>query len=321
MESGFRLTERGEAFIREWTDGSECIVARTSGSTGVPKTISLLKSDMRVSARATNCFFGINAESVLVCPLSADYIAGKMMIVRALEARCRLYMAEPSNNVTATVSAALAECGRIDLLPLVPSQCDSFLAATTRKGVRHVIVGGAPVSQETEARLVAGHRSVWATYGMTETCSHVAVRPIGSQLYEAMPGITFSADGDRRLAIDAPSFSFRRIQTNDIVELTDSTHFRWLGRADNVINSGGIKIFPEQLERQLAPYIPVPFYFKGEDDPKWGTRLVLVAECDEAEAPDLMAVCREHLPAYHVPKAVRLVSLLPQTPNGKLRRL
>ena len=140
-------------------------------------------------------------------------------------------------------------------------------------------------------------------------------------LYGLMPGVTFSADSQGKLDITAPAYSFCRLQTNDIVEIVDSLHFRWLGRADNVVNSGGIKIFPEELERQLAGLIPFQFYFKGEPDEKWGSRLVLVARCAESEAARLAEICRANLPHYSIPKEIRCVQDIPKTSNGKLRRL
>lgn len=315
------LTDKGRGFLAEWLSDGEFVEARTSGSTGSPKAIRLPKKDMRVSARATNLFFGIDKDSLLVCPLSADYIAGKMMIVRAVEAGCRLIMLEPSNHIAAEVAKSVADNGKIDLLPLVPSQCESLISVVDTAAIRNVIVGGAPVSSKMERALSNLDCSVWATYGMTETCSHVAVRPMGRDIYEAMPGVTFSTDNDGKLTIEAPRYSFAELQTNDIVELVDNRHFRWIGRADNVINSGGIKIFPEQLESLLAPDIPYPFYFKGEPDDKWGTRLIMVAQCPESEADRLRDICRLRLQPYQVPKEIRCVSELPKTSNGKIKRL
>ncbi len=315
------LTDKGRVFLDEWLSHTPFIEAHTSGSTGKPKTIRLPKNDMRVSARATNRFFGINAESLLVCPLSADYIAGKMMIVRAVEAGCRLIMVEPTNHLESILPRIIADYGTVSLLPLVPSQCESFINLKIDGSVRNVIVGGAPVSPETESRLADFDCAIWATYGMTETCSHVAVRPMGSQIYQGMPGVTFSADSQEKLKISAPAYSFGRLLTNDSVEIVDSRHFRWLGRADNVVNSGGIKIFPEELERQLAGLIPFQFYFKGEPDEKWGSRLVLVIQCDESETDRIAEICRTNLPYYSIPKEIRCVPDIPKTSNGKIRRI
>lgn len=316
-----QLTAEGSGFLAEWLSVGDFVEARTSGSTGSPKAILLPKNDMRVSARATNLFFGIDRDSLLVCPLSADYIAGKMMIVRAVEAGCRLIMLEPSNHIAAGVAKIVDDNGKIDLLPLVPSQCESLISDVDTASIRNVIVGGAPVSSKMERVLSNLDCSVWATYGMTETCSHVAVRPMGRDIYEAMPGVTFSADNDGKLTIEAPRYSFSELHTNDIVGLVDNRHFRWIGRADNVINSGGIKIFPEQLESLLAPDIPYPFYFKGEADDKWGTRLIMVAQCPESETDRLRDICRLRLQPYQVPKEIRCVSELPKASNGKIKRL
>ncbi len=319
-DNRLRLTAKGESFLAEWLSGSTYIEAHTSGSTGTPKTIHLPKSDMRVSAEATNHFFGIKEDSLLVCPLSADYIAGKMMIVRAVLSGCRLIMIEPSNNPAPELNKIMEGNGDIDLLPLVPSQCES-LWMVDRGSIKNIIIGGAPVSPAMEERLATLPIAIWATYGMTETCSHVAVRPMGSPLYRAMPGIIFSTDAEGKLTIESPDYSFGRLSTNDIAELSDRQTFRWLGRADNVVNSGGIKLFPEQIERQLAIHISIPFYLKGDIDPKWGTRLVLVAECPASETQRLADICKTYLPAYSRPKEIRCVTRLHRTPNGKLRRL
>ncbi len=315
------LTERGVAFLKEWRSQDQFVEAHTSGSTGAPKTIRLPKCDMIASAEATNRFFGITSDSILACPLSADYIAGKMMIVRAAVAGCRLFMVEPSNNLGDGINRIIDQEGRIDLLPIVPSQCDSVINDVNVARVGHIIVGGAPIPSAKEDALAKLACEIWATYGMTETCSHVAVRHIGSKEYRAMPGVSFSTESKSLLVIDAPAYSFKRLRTNDVVSLVDSHHFIWLGRADNVVNSGGLKIYPEQVERMLEPYIQVPFYLKGEEDSKWGTRLVMVAQCDPSEVPELLEICRRWLPSHSVPKNIYSVAELPRTSNGKLRRL
>lgn len=217
-------TPETEKFLREWFSDSDTITAHTSGSTGKPKEIRLLKSDMVVSATATCRYFSLTSDSVLVCPLSADYIAGKMMIVRALVSGAALSMINPSNRPD------LERFDRITLLPVVPSQLQSLLEnGSLAKKVTNLLVGGSPVSEEIEHRISIAGYNAFASYGMTETCSHVALRRFGDQFFEALPGIVFSTDIDSCLSISAPLFSFKSLQTNDIVNLADSTHFRWIG--------------------------------------------------------------------------------------------
>lgn len=309
------LTPAAESFLREWERDTDFIVAHTSGSTGKPKEVCLPKADMRLSARNTNMRFGIDGTSLLVCPLSVGYIAGKMMVVRALEAGCSLMFEEPSNE------PLKHDYGTVALLPVVPSQCASLISNPCSAGVRNVIVGGAPLSADMETRMSECRFDAYATYGMTETCSHVAVRQLGHGTFTAMPGIRFETDSRDCLRILAPDYSFGELQTNDIVRLVSPVEFVWVGRYDNVINSGGVKIFPEEVEKLLAPVMETPFYVKGVADGKWGETVAMVAERDgkKTEA-ELMAVCRRVLPPYWVPKKIFFVDHLPLTANGKLDR-
>lgn len=302
-------------FLSQWNDGSLYIEAHTSGSTGRPKQIRLPKADMLQSARATNSFFGIDAGSFLFCPLSLDYIAGKMMAVRALAAGCEVVFVEPSNNVVLPARP-------IDLLPVVPSQLDGLMAdKESLSRVRNLLIGGAAPSEAQCRRLAELGVNTFVSYGMTETCSHVAVARADDarRVYRAMPGISFSTSSDGRLIIGAPAFTFGSLQTNDVVELIDSLSFRWVGRADNVINSGGIKMFAEELEALYAPALGgIPFYVTSVADEKWGQAVMLVAETDSGNLEALRNAV-ENAVADHRrrPKHYRAVATLPRTSTGK----
>lgn len=301
-------TPETEDFLRQWYSDEDYITAHTSGSTGAPKNIRLLKRDMLASAAATNRFFHIGSDARLVCPLSASYIAGKMMIVRAIEAGATLEMLTPSNRLDLS--------GNITLLPIVPSQIASLVALKGVK-VQSLIVGGAPVTAEMEAMLKDYPANCYATYGMTETCSHVAVRKVGTPLFEALPGVIFKVDAEQRLQLELPQFSFKRLSTNDIVELHSPTSFRWLGRYDNVVNSGGIKLFPEEIERELAPYIKGEFYLCGAPHPQWGEQLVICVKPDTVIDRRAMET---HIPHHRLPKQTVVLPEFQYTSTGKLRR-
>lgn len=325
-----------ERFLDQWHSDAACITAHTSGSTGKPKEINLPKGDMMVSARATNLRFGIGAGSRLLCPLSASYIAGKMMVVRAIEADCEVAFCEPSNRFweRKEVIGFLDE-GVTDLMAVVPSQVNSLLALESLPSVisrlcrtGNIIIGGAPLPKATEERLTAIMPSgigLYATYGMTETCSHVALRKLGSDLFTPMPGISFSADHRGCLRISAPQYSFGNLQTNDVAQLSATGGFVWCGRFDNVINSGGIKIFPEELERKMEGHLPCRFYFKGVPDEKWGETVALVVEDipDASPLPDewIAAVCRRHLTPVETPRHILHLEEFKLTSNGKLKRI
>lgn len=296
------LTPEAEAFIDEWRNPLPYVVAHTSGSTGAPKEIRLLKADMRASARATIAFFGLTPQSVIYLPLSPDYIAGKMQIVRALEAGCGLIVEKPSNNPKLT---ALANGTAISLLPIVPSQTEAILSSPYRQRIEAMIIGGAPLTPEAEKRVIDSGIRAYATYGMTETCSHVALRRLGDDEFTALPGFTFSLDPRGCLVINSRTLSFGTLVTNDMVSLSSSQRFRWLGRHDNVINSGGVKIFPEEIEKLIAPLFPsgARFYVTSRPSAKWGEEAVIVTDATGLQ-PDTIERIRAIVGALRCPKAI-----------------
>lgn len=296
-------------FLDLWHDDTPFVESHTSGSTGTPKLIRLPKADMRVSAEATNAFFDLGAGSVYVCPLAADYIAARMMAVRADIAGGQLAMLKPSNTFQYNDNG--------DLLAIVPSQVPHLLNAYPHSQFRNIIIGGASLSPELRNNLINKGFNAYESYGMTETCSHVALRHVNNDYFSAMPNITFATDARGCLVINAPRYSFKSLISNDIVHLVDNHHFVWLGRADNVINSGGIKIHPEQLEAELHDIITVPFYIESIPDAKWGAVPGLVIE--GRYIPDLNAI-RRRVGARRAPRTYRNVPALPRTSNGKLKR-
>lgn len=308
-------------FLAEWDSDSAFVEAHTSGSTGKPKTILLPKADMRLSARATNAFFGIGPQSVLASPLSCDYIAGKMMAVRAREAACRLIELPVSSDI-----ALPDDVAAVDLLPVVPSQIGALTARPEYAGrIRNLLIGGAaPAPESCRALAEAGYRA-FISYGMTETCSHVAIADAADSTctFRAMPGIEFEADADGRLAIIAPAFTFGRLQTNDVVELLSSRSFRWRGRADGAINSGGIKMFPEELEQLYAPALSgLGYYVCAAPHPQWGQAVALVVEGADTDTEAIAARLRLAVAdRRRLPKLIIASAALPRTPNGKIRRI
>lgn len=268
------------AFIDKWYDETDYIVAHTSGSTGSPKPIKLLKTDMRISAKSTNSFFNITDVSRLLCPLSANYIAGKMMIVRAIMSGAELWMEPPSNAPVCT------DYGDIDMIAVVPSQVPHLLGdQRIVKRMRNILIGGAQLSAKMSEQIVKSGVSAYVSYGMTETCSHVALRKVDGctpERYEAMPDIDFGTDDRGCLVVRSDARSFKEIYTNDMVELIDHRHFIWKGRIDNVINSGGIKVYPEEIEKEIQQIMPdgIKYYISKTIDEKWGEAPVLViSEC------------------------------------------
>lgn len=307
---------QAERFVTLWHDDSTTIGAHTSGSTGIPKMVNLPKSDMRASARATCQFFGIGPGSLLFLPLPIDYIAGKMMIVRAEESNSDL-MVEPPSNTPLRSAPPIP----VDLAAIVPSQVPGLLASPWVGQIRNLLVGGAPLSQAHETMLAQSPVKAFATYGMTETASHVALRPIGTDTYRAMPHVSFSTDDRGCLTVHSDSMSFGTLVTNDLVELTSPHSFRWLGRHDNVINSGGIKVLPEKIEEKLAGLLPegIQFYIASRPSEKWGSEVVIVVESPEPiDMPDFSAM--PTLLKAERPKQVIFQPRFERTRSGKIIR-
>ena len=312
------------AFLRDWFSPQDYVEARTSGSTGTPKTIRLYKDDMRASARLTCHFFGLGAGTSMLLCLSPAYIAGKMMIVRALESGARLYVEPPSS---APLTYAVVT---IDFAAMVPMQVQTLLQSAAGRArlssIHSLIIGGAPVSPDLEAELSTLPVACYSTYGMTETVSHIALRRLDCRSAEfcAIGEVSFSQDNRECLIIHTPQFRCKEFVTNDIVALTDATHFRWLGRYDHIVNSGGIKIRPEELERKMARYIPARFFLTSCPDERLGERLVLVIE-GERWADERLTLLKEQWRAavdtpYHIPREILFLSHLPETSTGKLLR-
>jgi len=311
------LTPDAIRFIKEWNNCNDYVVAHTSGSTGTPKEIHLLKRDMRASARATVNFFGLTPNSTLYLPLSPDYIAGKMQIVRAFEAECSLIVTKPSNLTPIDDNIKHP----IDLLPIVPSQIPGLLKSNSLPKVKNVIIGGAPINTEYENELKTVCNNAYATYGMTETCSHVALRKLGEEEFKALPGFEFSTDERGCLVITSSILSFGTLTTNDIIELNDCHNFRWLGRYDNVINSGGIKIYPEEIERLIAPMFPhgTLFYVTSRSSAKWGEEAIIVTNATNLPS-DFFKRLKALLPPYRTPKAIIRIPDIPLTSSKKIIR-
>lgn len=315
-------------FELQWTDSNEYIVCHTSGSTGRPKEIHLSKEFMRAGARRTVDFFALDENCRLHTCLDFMYIASKMMTVRADVAHCTLTSERPS-------SEPLQDIGydeRIDLVSVVPAQMGSVLDAPGHwRGIRNFLIGGSAIPPLLRHRIALSGYVAWESYGMTETASHIALRRVestGLEPFRTLPGITVSQTEDGCLQISLPGEDL--IKTTDLAEVVSDTEFRILGRADNCIISGGIKIIPEDLESRLGPFIGYDYCVSYLPDEKWGERLVLVVATGESSLPEsflLKAISvrlnqfRKSLDLGRIaPKEIILVKELPFTSSGKLDR-
>lgn len=311
------------AFIREW-ENKDAIEVTTSGSTGIPKKISIPKASMIESARQTIAFFDITADQRLLLCLPVNFIAGKMMLVRALVSGAQLAICEPTVNPLLNISVH-----KIRFAAFTPQQVAAILSnEETREKFIHinkVIIGGGEIPALLEKKLAALPNYIYATYGMTETITHIAVRKIGtaSKIYKVFKGITISIDERQCLTIQAPYLANEVIVTNDIVELEGPHEFTWLGRYDNVVNSGGIKLFPEKTEEKIRDILPHDFFMAGVPDDSLGERMILVIEAapyDDITLGLLQKTLRDVLDKYEVPKEIVFVPVFERTETNKIKR-
>jgi len=303
--------------------GQEEFSINTSGSTGTPKVIKHSKEQLINSATATNAYFGLGIGTTALLALPVKQIGGRMMIVRAIVGRYKLLISAPSSNPF----AALAEGQQVDFAPLTPMQLSNALknskTRNTAGQIKTIILGGGEIATELEDAIKKLSNKVYATYGMTETVSHVALRKVNgndaSNHFSALPGVQFDVNSNECLVISAPHLNIEALATNDVVELISPTEFVWKARYDNVVNSGGVKLYPEEIERKLTGRIPVPFFVTGEKDAVYGERLAIVIE-GQIKASELGPIFDNALSKYEKPKVVYFSAGFSKTESGKIQR-
>ncbi|WP_010522525.1 AMP-binding protein [Aquimarina agarivorans] len=310
-------------FLLDWLDDSDIIEVKTSGSTGPPKTIEVYKTQMINSAKATGTFFKIPEESNALLCLSAKYIAGKMMLVRAMILGWKLDVLAPKSNPLDNLYK------QYDFCAMVPLQLDNSINRLHL--LKKLIVGGGAIPEHLIALVQGLNTKIYETYGMTETVTHVAARRVNSKkkeikdcCFKALPQVAFSTDERNCLVIKAPMLSKEAIVTNDIVDLITFKKFFWKGRFDNVINSGGIKLHPEEIEKKLQLVIRERFFVTSRDDKKLGQRLILIIEnVNDAYTIDTYFFKINNLDTldkYEVPKEIYFLENFIETNTGKIHR-
>lgn len=304
-------------FLDEWFSESPTVQVQTSGSTGVPKVMQVEKVRMEASARMTCSFLGLKAgDRALLC-MPLKYIGAKMVVVRSILWGLDLYCVQASSHPLRTLGFAP------DFLAMTPAQVYSSLEsedeAALLEATGHNIIGGGAIDARLGERLRSFPNHVWSTYGMTETLSHIALRrlngPEASDWYSPFEGVALRLTEEGALAIHAPAVCAEELITNDIAELHEDGRFRILGRKDNVINSGGVKIQIEAVEAQLLPLMPCAFQITAAPDAHYGEVVVMLVEGEKGE--DAFEAAFASLHAYSRPKHVFFVSELPRTGSGK----
>lgn len=306
-------------FLAEWMSDKNIIEMKTSGSTGTPKIISVEKKQMLQSAAMTGEYFDFKeGQTALLC-LPLNYIAGKMMVVRALFSKLNLFCIEPNNAPLELLPSGI----QIDFAPLVPMQLNGI---KNTKSIRKILLGGSPIDAALEEKIQLLSSEIYHGFGMTETLSHIALRRVNgnkkSTVYQTLTGVLLGTDERNCLIINAP-FLDHPVHTNDVVDLISEQEFIWKGRIDFVINSGGIKLFPEEIERKLYPFISERFFVAGLPDERFGEKLSLFIEGEAFNSEQFQKLLNDislHLDKYEKPRDILFIKNFRTTESGKVKR-
>jgi o-succinylbenzoate---CoA ligase len=305
--------------LASWWDSEESMEMSTSGSTGTPRWIQHPKAAIAASAMRTLAHFQLEPGASAALAMPGEFVGGMMMLIRAVLGGLELYVLEPK-------LAPQFPPTHFDFVALTPAQaralCRDELQVQRMAGWKTLLLGGAPLLADWMNDLPAG-LEVFESFGMTETISHFAVRqwsPVQEEAFRCLPGIAVAATSNGALQVHLPELP--ALQSNDAVEIIDSRTFRWLGRLDDVINSGGVKVHPHAISTLLSPAIPGPFVVFGRPHDKLGEEVVLRIHANEEPAnadalrSSLQRLVLESLPRYHAPKTIEWKPL-EKTESGK----
>lgn len=322
------VIQKVASVCRWWFETNEPLNIATSGSTGTPKKYRFERAAVETSIRMTTEALGLKEGTRALLAIDPAYIGGRMVILRALYNGMNLICTAPAGNPLKFIHKEVC----IDFASFVPLQVENMISnpesADKFRKIECVLIGGAPVGERLAKNLKGFSNRIFQTFGMTETLSHIALKNLtdAGDYYEALPGVNISADARGCLIIEVPALIDQPLVTNDLIEQKSGNSFRWLGRIDRQINSGGIKISPEVLEKKcetfLGPYCgPVGFFFDWQPDELLGQKVVLVLTGNEKNNPDMTELSPEGLRGilerYEIPKEIYRALKVYLTPGGK----
>lgn len=256
---------------KEWNE-SEFISFQTSGSTGTPKVITFTKEQVIRSAERTATFFSLNKNAEVFCALPPIYVAGKMMALRAIINEWNLTWHTPSTQPSIQ--------GNYNFAAFTSQQCALLIENNPESlnRIQHVLLGGGPISERVIQFSHNTESTFWEGYGMTETLTHIALRELKRDAgFLPLEGVHVRQGEKGNLMIEDKKLELPELETTDVVEFVD-LGFTVKGRLDNIIISGGVKIFPEEIEQLLSNRIAQPYYIGSVADEVLGRKLALYVE-------------------------------------------
>lgn len=313
-------------FYRDFLDSNDTLTVHTSGSTGKPKNITVKKEHMKNSAYATLKYLNLKAGDCALLCMPVDFIAGKMMALRALLGNLKLTCITPCKDPLKDLSSDTI----IDFIAITTMQALSILenehSASILSRCKNILIGGGPIDNNLKLRLKDFKGSIYQSYAMTETLSHIALLDIknNDDYYTLFDGIKLSLSEHKTAIIHAPMLCDNDIYTNDLIDIIDDRHFKVLGRIDNVINTGGIKVLIEDLEKFFTGKISCNFAFSKAKHELYGEQIILVIEGNETKICDkdksMIQDIINNMPRYYVPKHIIYVDKIPLTKTYKVSR-
>ncbi len=313
------LSQQVVLFCKKWLNNETDFLFHTSGSTGIPKPINLSRQQMQASAQATIRFLNLTShEHILVC-INTKMIGGAMMLVRAMELDCSATVITPNAKVLQELSPAhsftFASFVPMQLAQAELEKIDNF---------KNILVGGSAVSFHLNKQFQQSKARVWHTYGMTETVSHIALRGVHKKYFTIIGDTEIKQDERNCLMIRGAVTDNKWITTNDVAQLHSNNEIEILGRADDIINSGGIKFFAKAIEALLEKSAPhISFFVSSVEDEKLGQKIIAVFEKELPEPKILDAWKKEitqNISAYAVPKQILVTPAFARTASGKINK-
>jgi O-succinylbenzoic acid--CoA ligase len=327
-----------EALLPEGT----ALVVPTSGSTGEPRAIVLGHAALAASTAASIAALGCAPGERWALALPLRHVAGLQVLARARELGTAPHVVADPGDAHA-IAAAAEHAEHIALVPTQMARClDAGAEAITALArFRSVLVGGGPLAPERIAQAREAGVTLTLSYGMTETC--------GGCVYDGRPlaGVEVAVDAPLgaphgepgRIRLRGPMLATSQLDpspeytarftadgwfvTDDIGRLTDGGTLEVLGRADAVINTGGVKVDPVAVEALLRAHPAVAdAAVRGVPDAEWGERVVAVVVAEAPSSPPtldaLRAAVTAALPASHAPRELRLVASIVRDAMGKV---
>lgn len=313
--------------IRDWKEGRPYFQFKTSGSTGAPKDLEVSRERILLSAKKTIKFLNLNPQTTALLALKLDYVAGFMVLIRALEAEMDLHYFLPSSDPFEKLNPH-----RSYFAALVPLQVHAlFEKKYDLNNFHSVIIGGAALNYDLKKKIESLPYPVYETYGMTETITHIALKRLNgdnkSSRFKTIKDVIIDKDDRNCIKIKADVTENKWINTNDVIELHSNNEFTLLGRKDDIINSGGIKIYPLNLEEEIQEKAgklleQKEFLVTAIKDDLLGEKAVLVIEGKEPynEFHSELKNAIASLKHYHIPKEIIFLDKFPRTNSGKIKR-